>query len=430
MTSHARRALGDKDANTHLKIQSLKHTASSKIVKMTANAPESKHLPDSNLHSSSPKAGTKRKIDEVEDAERVEHDEQNDSQRTQFWDESQSEADNEDASMSTFQRSYDTARTSFIDGQHAVEPQFELQQDEMSQRTLDKLNAVPMPQNTSQLPPNRPILLNEMSAGSVGLSTFLNLEDQTSTQGSDGLLTIGVDDKAEDRDAQPLEKNKDDLRDAQKEEPSGKPPPASTIAAIIRAQKLPSILEDAKTRLQLAMYKVQTRQTHKPFSRLKCESVSWPSKLSSPRLVTPRKLTTPAQEPSSGATITAASYKEIQAYPSDSAEAGIAAMLARPHGPYAPSHNSHTDIQHFPSSPPISRSNSAESVDRSLPKATLQSGDKSVGEIEQQAQLSSPPISDGGRAPSVDSNVQQIGKGEAATGLLQLMSGGHEVCHV
>jgi len=379
--------------------------------------------------SPSPKAGIKRKIEQVEDAERIEHDDQHDqhdqhdSQETRLLDESEPETENGVRSTPIFQRSYETVETSFADGQHTVEPQFELQLEEMSQRTLDKLNAVPMPQNTSQLPPHRPTLSNDMSAGSVGLSIFLNLEDQTSTQGSDGLQMIEISDKAEEKEVQPQEEHGKSSHDAQKEGVNKQLSPNPTAAAKVRSQILPSVLEDAKIRLQLAMYKVQTRQTHKPFSRLKCEPFPPPKTVSSPSLVTPRRPTIDAQAPSSDATIIAIDHDGLQANPSDIAEAGMAALRARSQDHHVPSSNSHTDPQYFPSSPPLSRLSSTESAEALLPKVVTQLVDKPVTEAQQQGQLSSPPISDGGRDKIARPKVQHIGTGEAATGLLQLMSG-------
>lgn len=463
MHSPTRRVLGAKDANTHLKTRPAHNATASEILTIAIDGPKLSRVPGGAPLHTTTTTGHKRKIDDVEDAERVEHNRLDNSQSTLLLDESDSEVENEEVSMSTFQRSYETAGTSFVGSQNMVEQQFELQQDEMSQRTLDKLNAVPLPQNTSQLPPWQPALLNDLSAGSVGLSTFFNLDDQASTQGSDSLQMLEPVDKAQ---ANVTHKGKEDSKHQTGQSDKSKDQAVTSDPKVtITSQNsvLPSIIEAAKTRLQLAMYKVHTKQIHKPFSRLKREPLPAPSLLGTPRLAQPREPTTTAQSISSDATITLESFNrdsfhsreneeannttiENQDYESDPDQTRLQRRSESVVADSCKGSQSTTNLgtQHFLSSPPLSRQHSTDSLEELLPPNDVagtsqanshESGKQSSSQQhssqpQQQQQLSSPPISDSGRARSVNVKAQQIGKGEAATGLLQLMTGGAGLCGV
>ncbi|KAK5955231.1 hypothetical protein OHC33_003912 [Knufia fluminis] len=428
MTSPARRVLGDKDKNTHLNPQSPKSTLSK---------PTSAPMKPSTMAqlSSSPKAGSKRKIEEVEDAERVEAGHNEDSQRTQLLSDSDLEEEHVEASTSNAQTSYETAGTSFNASQNALEPQFELQQEEMSQRTLEKLNDVPMPQNTSQLPPTRPGLLKEMSAGSIGLSSFINFEGPPSTQGSDGMQML-----------EPTEKEQKKVAATQDRKQEGSP------RAAARKKMLDEKAAELRTRLQLALYKVETRQTSQPFSRLKTpkpqreRSISPPTNWM-PVLATPQLSSSTVKQPSSARTI-APTHQEARTI--DSAEAHIAAMRAQAAnqpkstvrnlnslpvpqldpslmGQGASFDSNRTQqiedddgqgTQHFPSSPPLSRQPSSSIEEQLL--SGIQEAAKTEKYHEAQ-QLSSPPISEKGAAKV--GLAKTVSQGEAASGLVQLMTG-------
>ena len=442
MKSPARRVLSHKDRNAHLRLRSPKDSSQTlpKMRPIPSGGSTTRGLPAVAQSSSSPRAGTKRKIEEVEDAERVEADQNEHSQRTQLLSDSEPEEQHLTTSTSHLQTSYETAETSFTASQNTLEAHFELQQEEMSQRTLDKLNDVPLPQNSSQLPPARPNLLKEISAGSIGLSSFINFEGPPSTQGSDGmqmLEALGREDKkaAEGRTAK------------KQESPGG----------VARKRMLDEKAAELRTRLQLALYKVETKQTSQPFSRLKTPkpirelSVS-PPPLWMPKLATPQLSSSTIKQPSSAQTI-APTYQDDRSI--DSAEAHIAAMRARaanqlksavrhlntlPMPQLDPSlmwparsfdsnktHQIEADdsqgTQHFPSSPPLSRQPSTTIEEQLL------SGIQEAAENERRSeapQLSSPPISEGG---AVEVGLTKtVSQGEAASGLVQLMTGATRMC--
>lgn len=434
MISPARRVLGDKDRNAHLNIRSPKGTLP-KTMSPPFNAVTTNKTSGTTQLSSSPRAGSKRKIAEVDDAERVEPDHHEDSQRTQLLSDSECGDDRVEHPTSNAQTSYETAETSFNASQNALEPQFELQQEEMSQRTLDKLNDVPMPQNTAQLPPSRLGLLRETSAGSVGLSSFINFEGVASTQGSDAMQVLEPVDKEQ--------KKEPGIQNEKKVESPG---------AVARKRMLDEKAAELRTRLQLALYKVETRQTSQPFSRLKTpkrqreRSISPPT-VWMPTLSTPQLSSSTIRQPSSARTI-APTYQDDRS--NDSAEAHIAAMRVQAANQPKPTVRNLNSLpvpqldpslmgqgasfesnrtqqiqeddsqgtQHFPSSPPLSRQPST-SIEEQLLSGIQQAAEK--GKDGGAQQLSSPPISERGVVEA--GRRKTVSQGEAASGLVQLMTG-------
>lgn len=441
MTSPARRVLGDKDKNAPLNTQSLKQTALASMASMAEpSIPKKTHemLPP----FPSPLAGSKRKIEEVDSAERIEKDELQDSQRTQLLSDTESDDDQQNhTSNSNAYQSYETTETSLDASQNPIEPHFELPQDEMSQKTLDRMNDVPMPQNTSQLPPLHPAFLKEFSAGSQGLSTFINFEGPPSSQGSDQVQPL-----------KPVKVEKSKPDDVSK--PAEKDTSESEVAA--RKKMLSEKAAELQTRLQLALYKVQTKQTSQPFSRLKVpkpprDRSSSPPTNWMPVLRTPQLSSSTIKEPSSVRTVTSAHQHDRSIF---SAEAGIAAMRAQATAQLKPpvrnlnslpipqldpellnpaaSFDSNKtqllteidsqDIQHFPSSPPLSRQHSGTSDELLLP-GLLEAANKPM-----ETQLSSPPVSERGADDNDDgaelAKTSSAIKGEAASGLVQLLHSG------
>lgn len=422
MNSPVRRVLGNKDKNAQLNITSPKRIASDSVPNITS----SPHRHPNMASASSPQGGIKRKIAEVEDAERAD-DRNNDSQRTQLLSDDDMEVTYVGSAASNMQQSYDPAATSFQASQNPIEQHFELQQEEMSQRTLDKLNEVPMPQNNSQLPPLKPAFFRDTSAGSVGLSSFVNFEGPPSSQLSDKILP------AEASESKSTTKN------------SMKPPapqqPVSEASA--RKQLLMEKAAELQTRLQLALYKVQTRQTNMPFSRLKVpkparQRSSSPPTNWMPELSTPRLSSSTIREPSSVRTVVGGSEESTRL-----AEAKIAAARSaaanqekppvrnlnslpvpqldpslakgvRKDGSNKTSDNGSHESQQFPSSPPLSRQPSATSEEHLLPGLT---------DRQPEAQLSSPPASEHGEDDELSKNLS-VSRGEAASGLVQLLTSG------
>ena len=435
MNSPARRVLGDKDKNAHLRLRSPDRSTSA--LKHSMAAPSSPRVPPPVTRlSPSPKAGSKRKIGDVEDAERVDPEDNHDSQRTQLLSDSEPEDEpTTEASISNAQTSYDTAETSFSASQNPLEPQFELPQEEMSQRTLEKLNEVPMPRNNSQLPPHRPGLLKEISAGSVGLSSFINFEGPPSSQASDAMQPIEL--------PEPRAADEERQSDTQDEQPLSE--------ADARKKMLNEKAAEMRTRLQLALFKVQTKQTNQPFSRLKVpkptrERSNSPPTQWMPSLTTPRLSSSTIQAPSSTRTVTSIQQQ------THSAEESIASMRAQATNQLKPPVRSLNDLpmprldpeladipagksfdssktqqiivdedqdtQQFPSSPPLSRQPSLASNECLLP------GVNALVTGQPETQLSSPPASDAdANEESGLTKMVSVSKGEAASGLVQLMTG-------
>ncbi|KPI36771.1 uncharacterized protein AB675_11820 [Cyphellophora attinorum] len=226
LDSPTRRVLGDKPTNTPIYKQSL--------TKPTKDS----HVSHQNQQrqSQSVKAGLKRSIEEVEDAERVDSDDSQRSTGTQILSflndaDEDSSADNA-ASMLVRQSQQEAA---------PVETTFEIiEEAELSQHTRESLSAVPMPQNASQPTGLRPLLLPSLSQLSAGMSSFVDF------------------DQSQQDDLKPLPATEES---AIQQPPETEQPEEESIAKKAAAQ--------LRTRLQLAMYKVTTNQTTVPFSRLK-----------------------------------------------------------------------------------------------------------------------------------------------------------------
>lgn len=355
------------------------------------------------MHLSSPHAGTKRKIADVEGAERVEEED--------FAYQPASQP----ASQSASQVPYETS--------------FELPQEEMSQRTLEKLNEVILPQNNSQPQFSRPPLAKEFSAGSVGLSAFINLDGPPSTQGSDAVQPI-------DEVQQPgtSKKNEDSMLAET---------PESARKRMIRER-----VAEMQTRLQLAAYKVQTKQTNQPFSRLKTPKITHDRSPSPPlnwmsTAITPLLSSSAIHEPLPTRTV-ASPYQADQAEDLHAAEASMAAVRARataqdkaairnlsslPVPQLDPALPGVSESQQtmstlpmydgtesqLPSSPPLSRQSSVSI------EAELLAGLKEHAARQPEAQqLGSPPVSEVG--PAAENYHRSVSQGEAASGLVQLMT--------
>lgn len=433
----------------------------------------------SDVQRSPPSAGSKRKIEEVEDAERVDRD-VDASQRMQLLSDSESEHGRVETSGTLRgDTSYETVDTSFqasqqySASQNVPELHFELPQDEMSQRTREQLGAVPLPQNTSQLPPNRPNLFNEASAGSVGLSTFLNLDDQTSSQAS-------VQDQmavAEDVLRAKSLRSEEQKTGLSKAPVPQDPVTAPTSSDSARKEAIVLATEQMKARLQLALFKVQSNQTKVPFSRLKRprpepipqthpNSPHIPATFAQPQLPAPRpwpQSSSTVKAPSSARTISAPQSSAIEAqvpnFPQHVTAQGkstVPDLSAFPHPVIKPTtfsarwnnvpqgifqppghqvkdtreskdkerdtsdHSSQATQQHFPSSPPLSRHNSSNNntivvdlrtEDLDSEGAVHHALIDRARQVEETTQLSSPPDS----TSNANSDAEQ-GKNSSAKG--------------
>ena len=421
MASPARRVLGPKDTNAPLQqysATSLKPNNSS-TVNTTKASTTARVMAD----SPSTYAGSKRKIEYVEDAERVEHEAR--SPKLSLL----SDSDHEEQTFyqPTQTSSFETNPTIPPASQLTAEQSFEMPGEEMSQNTLEQLGDVPMPQNTSQLPPSVPGLLQEISAGSVGLSKYLNFEDFQSTQGSEGMIHQTQPEK----DLELLPQNEPALEPVVVYEES--PEDA-------RKRDIAEKIAQMQTRLQLAMYKVETKQTTQPFSRLKSKSQHTRQRSSPtiPTLSTPKLSSSSTVRPNQ-------SYAGMSpdSWQTDAAEAHIAAMRAQATaqtkppvrdlsslpmpqldpalmgaGPLQieksdPSEGSERTPQ-LPSSPPLSRQNSETDASQL----------RILSDLAESAavQLSSPPVSIVEESQGLTATVSHT-QGEAASGLVKLMTG-------
>lgn len=412
MNTPTRRALGRKDTNTHL-ARPVTHSklAGSPLKTLTMSAQQ----------RSPPSAGSKRKIEEVEDAERVDHD-LDASQRTQLLSDSGSEHGlGEMSGTLRGDTSHETGDTSFAASQqypasqNVPELHFELPQEEMSQRTREQLGAVPLPQNTSQLPPHHPTLFNEASAGSVGLSTFLNLDDQMSSQASVQDQMVAAEEIKKTKDLEPrthtIETSEAQIQVDHRTATLERPVTAPLTSDSTRKEAIILAAEQMKARLQLALFKVQSNQTKVPFSRLKrprpdpthSSSPHVPAVFAQPQLPIPKTYphsSSTIKAPSSARTISAPPSSAIEAHVSDlrhhataQTKPAVPDLSAFPHPVIKPTtfsarwnnvpqgifqpptrqpadpkekdtsdHSSQATQQHFPSSPPLSRHNSSNNT--------------------------------------------------------------------
>ncbi|EXJ85458.1 hypothetical protein A1O1_05822 [Capronia coronata CBS 617.96] len=247
-TSPARRVLGEKDPNALLPTQSprkgtvgLENAASPFVQRPTSKRP---------LSPVSARAGQKRKIDETNDDEiqgsqdsRLPHPM---SQMTEILSDSLSEPENYRMTAEPYKSTPNTVVfSSFRPSQEEtsqVEPQFEIH-EEPSQQTLDTMHAITLPQNTSQLVPAlRPSLNQEGSQISLSMSSLIDFENNHSSQDEDNMQMIEEEEVVKDQ----RPKTRED----------------------IRKEMLLEKAETLRTRLQLAIFKIQTNQVSRPFARL------------------------------------------------------------------------------------------------------------------------------------------------------------------
>jgi Whi5 like len=284
-------------------------------------------------------------------------------------------------------------------------------------------HATPMPEpKLYLLPPERPMLSTELSQDSVRMSSFIDFDEPDQSQR--GKLDEDMEMTTE---LQALPPNEEEL-------------------------KAKELLEKAtmlRTRLQLAMHKVQTNQTSKPFSRLDKPTTTSPSL--PPRLFTANAL--PPQRDSTG--IRNSPESQIAA---NRARAFRGAYQANPvqrlsalpmpkivptaysarymTQPQSRKRDSHASVIDLPSSPPASRGSKAGDMvlkirkTRGTPSPHKMTGMNPRLPETPMHQLSSPPGSNDGSESRTGREVlgasrlaltSSVVKGEAANGLLELM---------
>ncbi|OAP59654.1 hypothetical protein AYL99_06952 [Fonsecaea erecta] len=455
MASPARRVLGDKDPNAPIQQQPSK--VPNRISQLASPVPPRSSImrPFSPEHSpsSSPRTGQKRKIEEVHREEQAPSPDTVAasflSQTTELLSDTRSEDGvtvqaSIDQGRSTLPTSSTTLRASQEDSCQ-IESEF-LIHDEPSQHALDKMHAVTFTQTTSQLvPPLRPNLAKEGSQVSLSMSSLIDFDTNRSSQDDDMEM---IEDGVVANDQKP--QTEEDARKQMMLEVDATVI-LSLLHALIPAQKA----ETLRTRLQLALYKIQTNQITKPFARLQVPRVtSSPPRLSMPSSP-PRSSSTVRQSPapeSSAAQEARVALARARATMDPKPTVKHLSSLPMPEivpTAFSARWNHDVDAQHdsqrsqmqpsnIPSSPPLSHEDCASepSVVGSHPPDTKPSTP---------LQLSSPAPS--AHREDIEGNIDtrrdhlrgvglssSVIKGEAASGLLELVrgvrSGGVGMCGV
>ncbi|OAL22950.1 hypothetical protein AYO22_06858 [Fonsecaea multimorphosa] len=280
MASPARRVLGDKDPNAPIQQQPSKvpnrvsHLASPVARRSSTKRPFSPERSP----SSSPRTGQKRKIEEAYGEEQAPSQDIVAacflSQTTELLSDTRSEnEDNLQISSGQSTTTLATALTSFRASQEEasqMESEFHIH-DEPSQQTLDKMHAVTFTQTTSQLvPPLRPNLAKEASQVSLSMSSLIDFDTNRSSQ-DDEMQMIEETEIVNDQRPQTAE-------DARK-------------------QMMLEKAETLRTRLQLALYKIQTNQITRPFARLQVPRNTSPPPRLSVSSSSPKSSSTVRQSP-------------------------------------------------------------------------------------------------------------------------------------
>ncbi|KAK7894985.1 hypothetical protein LTR67_005724 [Exophiala xenobiotica] len=258
-TSPTRRVLGEKDVNALL---------SPKKTKAATDLVSPRPLKRLAPSIVSPRAGQKRKIADVHSEGGGDSQKTNTSHTLSQGTEISSDGPlvhHETVRTSTAAQAKPTIYTSFHASQEEPvqleESEFEIL-DEPSQQTLDTMHAVTFTQSTSQLvPPLRPNLSKEPSQVSLDMYSLIDFES-LSSQGDDMQM---LEELQVVKDQRP--KTEDDTR----------------------KEMLLEKAETLRTRLQLALYKIQTNQISMPFSRLAVPK----AKSSSPELPGPSSSSSP-----------------------------------------------------------------------------------------------------------------------------------------
>jgi hypothetical protein len=276
----------------------------------------------------------------------------------------------------------------------------------------------------SLLPPERPILSTELSQDSVRMSSFIDFDELDQSQRGK------------------LDEDMEMITELQATPPNGEE---------LKAKELLEKATLLRTRLQLAMHKVQTNQTSKPFSRLDKPTTTSPELSLPPRLFTANAL--PPQRDSTG--IRNSSESQIAA---NRARAFRGAYQTKPvqrlstlplpkivptaysarymTQPQSRKRDSHASIIDLPSSPPASRGSKAGEKVLKIRKTRGTPSPRKITRMDARLpetpmhHLISPPGSNDGdmsrTGRKVDGTSRQaltssVVKGEAANGLLELM---------
>lgn len=463
--SPVRRVLGDKPTNAPIR----KHSPSKPIKNasqgsslLTASSSNRAPTMQSDNASTSPRAGQKRRIDEVEDAERVDWSEpaSQRSDRTQvlsLLSDGSSEAG--EMSMDATEGTKSTNATSalsFAPSQPEsgpMETTFEIHEEVMSQNSRDQLvrsetfheadlmltrpqHAIVLPQNASQPQGLRPSLTKDHSQLSVGMSSFLNF-DQTISSQDDSMEPIKRDDTTErhsdDHAAPGSEKSRRETMDAVR----------STDRVVITHADIPKQAERLRTRLQLAFFKVQTNQATVPFSRLRTHSRSKTPELpAEPRSSSPFSSPPATHRPSPETRI---AIMRARATMQEKRAVKPLSSLSFPKiVPTAYSarqmNESASESQQIPSSPPLSRQSDSRSGSAELSKAVPTPHSKHTAAHQPPLtpmQLSSPPgsperskkltttqkLKRQEKEARYNGLTSSVIKGDAANSLLDLMKG-------
>ncbi|ETI28673.1 hypothetical protein G647_01124 [Cladophialophora carrionii CBS 160.54] len=415
--SPTRRVLGPKDPNAPLQQLSKPSCRG-----LQAADPVSRRDSPARSPLTSPRAGQKRKLQEVYESAQADSQEAISvhtlSQVTEMQSDALSEIEHSAQPSMTWSKStLNTSFASFSDSHEEpsqVEAEFHIH-EEPSQQTLDTMHAVSLTQNTSQLvPPLRPNLVKEASQVSLSMSSLIDFDNNRSSQEDDNMQMIEELDVSVQVAAA--------KEDARKE------------MMLERAEAL-------RTRLQLAFYKIQTNQITTPLARLqvpnaRSSSPSLPAMSSSPRsssTVRPDCSETTAISPESRVALARAratsgprpAVRALSTLPIPKiAPTAFSARWNDEDSTLAESKGTETEREELPSSPPLRpvddypREAAEESPRLAEPRTPEHSSSSVICDLERDAGENEMIQGNKLRPRALTSSVV---KGEAANSLLELV---------
>ncbi|KIW72764.1 hypothetical protein PV04_00939 [Phialophora macrospora] len=418
--SPTRRVLGPKDPNALLQQPS---KVSSRGLQVASPAARGESPARSPL--TGPRAGQKRKLEEVYDSAPADSQETISlhtlSQVTELRSDALSEVEESAQPSMTWSKStLNTSSASFRGSQEEacpVEPEFHIL-EEPSQQTLDTMHAISLTQNTSQLvPPLRPNLVKEGSQVSLSMSSLIDFDNNRSSQ---------------DDDMQMIEELEVPIQTAAAKEDA-------------RKEMMLERAEALRTRLQLAFYKIQTNQITTPLARLqvpqaRSSSPSLPAVSSSPRsssTVRPHSSRTTVMSPESRVALARAratsgprpAVRALSTLPMPTiTPTAFSARWNNEGGALHESTSGRTEQEGLPSSPPLppvgygTRDSAVESQRLAEPRTPKHISSSVICDLERDVAEDEMMHGNKLRPRALTSSVV---KGEAANSLLELVRGAH-----
>ncbi|RVX71806.1 hypothetical protein B0A52_04205 [Exophiala mesophila] len=249
LSSPVRRVLGDKDPNAPLQILSPNKTkVGTQDGSPIHNRSDLKRpASPTSYHITSPRAGQKRRLEEISLQPPSDPQSspasllQSSSQKTDMLNDSISQTSSSPQRTDPGKRStpkpiWNSSFQASQEESQKFEQQFVIH-DEMSQRALDSMHEVTMPDNASQSSQPKPTLATEASQLSLSMSSLIDFEGEEMEMIDEPDVVVNQKQTAQTQE------------DARKE-------------------MLLEKAETLRTRLQLAIYKIKSNQITTPFSRL------------------------------------------------------------------------------------------------------------------------------------------------------------------